>query len=78
MSSKTTTSGSGCRHNRPPGLLQMDLFKSEPPDVTGDTPAWPELPVEARAALTNLMTLLILDHVARTVTPPVTEAGHDL
>ena len=69
MSSKTTTSESGCRHNRPRGLVQMDLFNSDPLD-RAVAPAWPELPVEARAALTNLMTQLILDHVARTATPP--------
>jgi hypothetical protein len=37
-------------------------------DAAG-APAWPELPAEARAALTSLMTRLILDHAATTTTP---------
>jgi hypothetical protein len=41
-------------------------------------PAWPELPAEARAALTSLMTQLILDHAAMTATPPAKEVDHDL
>jgi hypothetical protein len=41
-------------------------------------PTWPELPAEARAALTNLMTQLILDHAATTATPRAKEVGHDL
>jgi hypothetical protein len=46
-------------------------------DATG-APAWPELPAEARAALTSLMTRLILDHAATTATPRAKEVGHDL
>jgi hypothetical protein len=41
-------------------------------------PAWRELPAEARAALTSLMTRLILDHAATTAAPPAKEDGHDL
>lgn len=41
-------------------------------------PAWSELPAEARAALTNLMTQLILNHAAPTATPPAKEVSHDL
>ena len=41
---------------------QMDLFKTDQPDGVIGAPAWPELPVEARAALTGLMTQLILQH----------------
>ncbi|WP_247783845.1 hypothetical protein [Bradyrhizobium sp. 170] len=41
-------------------------------------PAWPELPAEARAALTSLMTQLILDHAAAMTTPRAKEVGHDL
>jgi hypothetical protein len=46
-------------------------------DATG-APAWPELPAEVRAALTSLMTQLILDHVATTATPRAKEVNHDL
>lgn len=38
-------------------------------------PAWPELLAEARAALTSLMTQLILDHAATTATPRAKEVG---
>ncbi|WP_168195511.1 hypothetical protein [Bradyrhizobium sp. NAS80.1] len=41
-------------------------------------PAWSELPPEARAALTSLMTRLILDHAATTATPRAKEVDHDL
>ena len=57
---------------------QMDLFGSGLSDDAIGAPAWPELPAEARAALTSLMTQLILDHAATTATPPAKEVGHDL
>jgi hypothetical protein len=41
-------------------------------------PAWPELPAEARAALTSLMTQLILNHAATTEMAPAKEVSHDL
>ncbi|MGY4281608.1 hypothetical protein ACVWXO_000828 [Bradyrhizobium sp. LM2.7] len=56
----------------------MDLFGSGLSHDAIGAPAWPELPAEARAALTRLMTQLILDHAATTATPPAKEAGHDL
>ncbi|MCC8959123.1 hypothetical protein H8B02_38670 [Bradyrhizobium sp. Pear77] len=56
----------------------MDLFGSGPSNDAIGAPAWPELPAEARATLTRLMTQLILDHAATTATPPAKEAGHDL
>jgi hypothetical protein len=40
---------------------QIDLFGEEPQTI-GDMPAWSGLPTEIRAALTALMTQLILDH----------------
>jgi hypothetical protein len=76
MSRERALPRNGYRHNRrsrPPH--QMDLFGSG--DVIG-APAWPELPADARAALTSLMTRLILDHAAMTATPPAKEVGHDL
>jgi hypothetical protein len=48
----------------------MDLFGSGLSNGAIGAPAWPELPAEARAALTSLMTQLILDHAAMTATPP--------
>ena len=79
MSRKTTNSGNGYRHNRRSRPQhQMDLFGSGLPNDAIGAPAWPELPAEARAALTSLMTQLILDHAATTATPPAKEVGHDL
>ena len=78
MSCTTATSGSGYRHDRQPQVRQMDLFKSDQPDGAIGAPSWPELPLEARAALTSLMSQLILDHEAKAVRPPAKEASHDL
>jgi hypothetical protein len=41
--------------------------------ATSGTPGWSGLPTETQAALTDLMTRLILDHA-----DSMTEAGHDL
>ena len=79
MSRQTTIPRSGYRHNqqqRP--QQQMDLFGSGLSNGAIGAPAWPELPAEARAALTSLMTQLILDHAATTATPRAKEVGHDL
>jgi hypothetical protein len=56
----------------------MDLFGSSLSNGATGAPAWPELPAEARAALTSLMTRLILDHAVTTATPRAKEADHDL
>lgn len=78
MSHETAMPGSGYRHNRQPWpQQQMDLFNDLSNGAIG-APAWPELPAEARAALTSLMTQLILDHAATTTTPRAKEVGHDL
>ena len=79
MSRVTTNSGKGYRHNRRPRPQhQIDLFGSGLSNDASGAPAWLELPPEARAALTNLMTQLILDHAATTATPRAKEVGHDL
>ena len=46
------------RHHVP---QQVDLFAKDVP-VGGGMPAWSGLPTETQAALTSLMTRLILDH----------------
>ena len=74
MSCMTATSGSGYRHDRQPQVRQMDLFKSDQPDGAIGAPSWPELPLEARSALTSLMSQLILHHAGKTAR----ETGHDL
>ena len=80
MSRETALPGSGYRHNRQSRPQQMDLFGSGPSNGAIGAPAWPELPAQARAALTGLMTQLILDHAATTATatPRAKEVGHDL
>jgi hypothetical protein len=78
MSRERALPRNGHRHNRrsrPP--RQMDLFRSGLSSDAIGAPAWPELLAEVRAALTSLMTQLILDHAAM-ATPPAKEAGHDL
>jgi hypothetical protein len=77
MSRETAMPGGGYRHSRQP-QPQMDLFGSAPSSGTIGAPAWPELPAEARAALTSLMTQLILEHAATTATSRAKEVGHDL
>jgi hypothetical protein len=79
MSRETAMPGSGYRHNRQPRpQQQMDLFGSGPSTGAIGAPAWRELPAEAGAALTSLMTQLILDHAVTTATPRAKEVGHDL
>jgi hypothetical protein len=79
MSRVTTNSGKGYRHNRRPRpQYQIDLFRSGLSNDASGAPAWPELPAEARAALTSLMMQLILDHAATTATPRAKEIDHDL
>jgi len=41
-------------------------------------PAWSGLPREAQAALTDLMTRLILDHTDKSRIGSTPEVGHDL
>src|ERR1700675_4257520 len=53
------------RHNRRSRPQhQIDLFGNGLSNDASGAPAWPELPAEARAALTSLMMQLILDHAA--------------
>ncbi|ANW05857.1 hypothetical protein [Bradyrhizobium icense] len=67
--------GNGYRQARP---QQMDRFEGGLSNGAIDAPAWPELPAEARAALTTLMTQLILDHAATTAISPAKEVDHNL
>ena len=57
---------------------QVDLFAAEPQTTTGGMPAWSGLPTEIQAALTNLMTRLILEHADKNQIGSIAEAGHDL
>jgi hypothetical protein len=79
MSRVTTNSGKEYRHNRRRRPQhQIDLFRSGLSNGASGAPAWLELPAEARAALTSLMTQLILDHAATTAAPRAKEVNHDL
>lgn len=79
MSSQTAMSKERIpTQSTPQSQQQMDLFGSGPSNSALRAPAWLELPAEARAALTSLMTQLILGHVAATASPRAKEVGHDL
>ena len=70
MSRVTKTQGKDTDKIDDRSRRSMDLFGSGLSNDATGAPAWLELPAEARAALTSLMTLLILDHAATTATPP--------
>jgi hypothetical protein len=63
-------------HRRAP--QQIDLFAGEPRTKIGGMPAWSGLPPAAQAALTDLMTRLILEHADKSRIGSMTEASHDL
>jgi hypothetical protein len=57
---------------------QIDLFARESQKTIGEMPAWSGLPAETQAALTDLMTWLILKHADKNRVGSMAEAGHDL
>ena len=57
---------------------QIDLFAGEPQKAIGDMPVWFGLPPEIQAALTSLITRLILEHADKNQIGSIAEAGHDL
>ncbi len=57
---------------------QIDLFAGEPQKTIGDMPAWSGLPTEIQAALTSLITRLILEHADKNRIGSMAEASHDL
>ena len=77
MRATTATAANSGRQKRPRVRQQMDLFDSARPE-SGGAPHWPELPEQARSALTDLMARLILAHAATAVPLPAREAGDDL
>jgi hypothetical protein len=54
----------------------MDLFAGGLQKI--DMPGWSALPTQIQAALTELMTRLILEHADKTRIGSIAEAGHDL
>ena len=64
-------------HARLRAPLQIDLFAGDPQKAIGEVPAWSGLPTEIRAALTGLITRLLLEHADRNRAGSTTETGHD-
>jgi hypothetical protein len=63
-------------HRRTP--QQIDLFAKGPRGRAGGVPAWSTLTADIQAALTELMTRLLLEHVDQNRISSMTEIGHDL
>jgi hypothetical protein len=57
---------------------QIDLFVEKPQNAIGNMPAWSMLPSDVQAALTSLMTRLILEHADASRIGSMTETDHDL
>jgi hypothetical protein len=71
------------RQTKPPAACrraprQIELFAEGPRGRTGSVPAWSTLPVDIQAALTELMTRLLLEHADQNRIGSMTEASHDL
>jgi hypothetical protein len=57
--------------------LQIDLFAADRQKTVGEVPVWSGLPAEISAALTGLMTRLLLDHADKNGGGTTAETGHD-
>jgi hypothetical protein len=57
--------------------LQIELFAGEPQKATGGMPVWSALPTGVQAALTGLITRLLLEHADKNRTGLMTETGHE-
>jgi len=64
-------------HARVRAPLQIDLFAGAPQKTIGEVPVWSGLPAEIQAALTSLMTRLLLEHSDKNGAGSATEASHD-
>jgi hypothetical protein len=53
------------------------LFAAEPQEAISDMPKWSGLPTEVQAALTSLITQLLLEHASKNRIGSTTEVGHD-
>ena len=67
-----------CTQGRRGPAQQIELFGDERPGALMALPAWQSLPAATQAALTSLMTRLILDHAEAHRAGSVAEASHDL
>ena len=59
-------------------VRQLELFIDDRRVAMAKTPEWPDLPPDVRAALTRLMTTLILEHAAKNRAGRRQEAGDEL
>jgi hypothetical protein len=59
-------------------VRQLELFVADRRTAMMKMPDWPDLPLDARAALTRLMTTLILEHAAQDRVGRRQEAGDEL
>jgi hypothetical protein len=57
---------------------QIELFAEKQQSAIGSMPAWSMLPTDVQAALTSLMTRLILEHADASRIGSMTETDHDL
>jgi len=57
---------------------QIDLFAGEPQNAIGNMPTWSTLPTDIQAALTGLITRLILGHANASRIASTSETDHDL
>jgi len=57
---------------------QIGLFAGEPRNAIGNMPVWSMLPTDIQAALTSLITRLILEHADARRIGSMAETDHDL
>lgn len=61
-----------------PSTYQFDLFSGPHDPKTAQMPQWRALPIEARQALTRLLTRLVIDHAAGGRAPEREESRNDV
>ena len=74
MARKKSASATGSGGGRRRAPRQMDLFGSPSAESNDGALSWHDLPNEARNALVNLITHLMLDHARKAA---VAEISHD-
>ena len=65
-------------HRHQTGSEQFELLTAPDCVRPPQKPAWEALPLQVRAALTDLMTRLLLDHARNDRPPAVREVCHDV
>ncbi len=77
MPAKTAVTGTSEERREARWRRQMDLFGTAGGSI-GEAPRWMDLPDRTRAALTELMARLIVDHAEQAARPQVREASDEL